>query len=652
MSEIIHTSQRGTVEIFEEEGEKRIRRTVNSECPVYEKLMDTDCPYIPKIYSVNIADGKTVVAEEFISGNDLLAANLDEKRTVRAMVQLCAALDCIHCLGIVHRDIKPSNILLESDGNIRLIDFEAARFVREDKDKDTRYLGTDGFAPPEQYGFSQTDFRSDIYAAGQTMKTLLGSLSAKPRYAKIIKKCTALAPAERYQTAWELSAALTKKREKISVTALAVAVLSVTLFAAFVPKNVPPENISDGTAIAAGTETETSAETVSTSETTIPTERSSISETTVPTEIETKSETENISETTILTEPQNTSQSTTVSKTEITEKSTTVSETKITAKTEVSPETKSAVTTVLNKIPDNLPIALNSKEYDSMPERRPYYTKVNVQPPAYAWVGDDSSGFSVESGSYVLKNTNMWVAMYADDYLDNDILINGETVHAVSSGDSSNFGTQYTIGIAESEIGITSKPTVSRKSDIVIKNNDVEVSYYVDNYNAGGNISSGDTVRYDTPISIVCYKNLIAGYDITVNGEPLPVSINGGNTYMLGTYTPNSKETVIDKVKRNKLTEYERTNFVPVYFDSGINVLEFPFSSGYSMEEYHISYESGKMLAKGTSLRISVFATEYNGKKLKINGKEFDMIINGDESFYLLDYIIPNDVKSLNITLE
>lgn len=652
MSEIIHTSQRGTVEIFEEEGEKRIRRTVNSECPVYEKLMDTDCPYIPKIYSVNIADGKTVVAEEFISGNDLLAANLDEKRTVRAMVQLCAALDCIHCLGIVHRDIKPSNILLESDGNIRLIDFEAARFVREDKDKDTRYLGTDGFAPPEQYGFSQTDFRSDIYAAGQTMKTLLGSLSAKPRYAKIIKKCTALAPAERYQTAWELSAALTKKREKISVTALAAAVLSVTLFAAFVPKNVPPENISDGTAIAAGTETETSAETVSTSETTIPTERSSISETTVPTEIETKSETENISETTILTEPQNTSQSTTVSKTEITEKSTTVSETKITAKTEVSPETKSAVTTVLNKIPDNLPIALNSKEYDSMPERRPYYTKVNVQPPAYAWVGDDSSGFSVESGSYVLKNTNMWVAMYADDYLDNDILINGETVHAVSSGDSSNFGTQYTIGIAESEIGITSKPTVSRKSDIVIKNNDVEVSYYVDNYNAGGNISSGDTVRYDTPISIVCYKNLIAGYDITVNGEPLPVSINGGNTYMLGTYTPNSKETVIDKVKRNKLTEYERTNFVPVYFDSGINVLEFPFSSGYSMEEYHISYESGKMLAKGTSLRISVFATEYNGKKLKINGKEFDMIINGDESFYLLDYIIPNDVKSLNITLE
>ncbi len=247
MSEIIHKSQRGTVEIFEENGEKRIRRTVNTEWPVYEKLKDADFPYIPKIYSVNIADGKTVITEEFISGKNLLAANLDEKRTVRAMVQLCAALDRIHGLGIVHRDIKPSNILLGSDGNIRLIDFEAARFVREDKDKDTRYLGTDGFAPPEQYGFSQTDFRSDIYAAGQTMKTLLGSLSAKSRYAKIIKKCTALDPAARYQTAGELSAALTGRRVRISAATLVAAVLSVTLFAAFIPKNAAPENIPDGT---------------------------------------------------------------------------------------------------------------------------------------------------------------------------------------------------------------------------------------------------------------------------------------------------------------------------------------------------------------------------------------------------------------------
>lgn len=220
MSEIIHKSERGTVEIFTESGEKRIRRTVNAELPLYETLKNSECEYLPRIYSVEISEGKTVVTEEFILGKNISSANLDEKQIIRAMVQLCAALDFIHSLGIVHRDIKPSNILLSEDGKIRLIDFEAARFVRSDKDKDTRYLGTDGFAPPEQYGFSQTDFRTDIYAAGQTMKTLLGSLSAKKKYAKIIRKCTALDPAERYQSARELSAALTNKREKISAFAV------------------------------------------------------------------------------------------------------------------------------------------------------------------------------------------------------------------------------------------------------------------------------------------------------------------------------------------------------------------------------------------------------------------------------------------------
>lgn len=233
--------------------------------PLYVTLKNSECRYLPKIYSVDIADGRTVVTEEFISGKDLLSANPNEKQVIRVMVQLCAALDFIHGLGIVHRDIKPSNILLGSDGNIRLIDFEAARFLRGGKDRDTRCLGTDGFAPPEQYGFSQTDFRTDIYAAGQTMKTLLGSLSAKKKYAKIIRKCTALDPAERYQSARELSAALTNKRKKISVSAVLAAAAAVLLFAAFAPKEVPTEDISYETGIV--TEAKTTAETTAVSET-------------------------------------------------------------------------------------------------------------------------------------------------------------------------------------------------------------------------------------------------------------------------------------------------------------------------------------------------------------------------------------------------
>lgn len=308
MSEIIHKSSRGTVEVFEENGEKRIRRTVNAELPLYETLKNSECEYLPRIYSVDIAECRTVVTEEFISEKNLLAANLDEKQVIHAMVQLCTALDFIHSLGIVHRDIKPSNILLATDGNIRLIDFEAARFVRSDKDKDTRYLGTDGFAPPEQYGFSQTDPRADIYAAGQTMKALLGSLSAKRKYAKIIRKCTALDPAERYQSARELSAALTNKREKISAFAVLAAAAAVLIFALAVPKEAPTENIPDEAVIAA--EAETTSETTSVSETEFTVGTTTVSETETSAETETASETESVSETTIPTETESTSETT------------------------------------------------------------------------------------------------------------------------------------------------------------------------------------------------------------------------------------------------------------------------------------------------------------------------------------------------------
>lgn len=665
MSEIIHKSSRGTVEVFEENGEKRIRRTVNAELPLYETLKNSEYEYLPRIYSVDIAEGRTVVTEEFISGKNLLAANLDEKQVIRAMVQLCAALDFIHGFGIVHRDIKPSNILLATDGNIRLIDFEAARFVRSDKDKDTRYLGTDGFAPPEQYGFSQTDPRADIYAAGQTMKALLGSLSAKRKYAKIIRKCTALDPAERYQSARELSAALTNKLEKISAFAVLTAAAAVLIFAAAVPKEAPVENIPDEAVIAA--EAETTSETTSVSETEFTVGTTTVSETEASAETETASETESVSETTIPTETENTSETSIAAETEITTQLTTVAETKsttarttvttteMTAKTETSAKTKAAdVTTTAYdiSIPDNLPISLSSKEYASSPERQQYYTKMNIQSPAYAWVGGAATGFQVDNGSYLLKNTDIWIAMYRNDYIDNDILINGEIVNASSSGDSSNFGIGYTIGTNESKINITSKPTVSRKSTIRLEHGGIKVVYYVNDWTNGGDINNGDIVRFDTPIVISCYKNLIAGYDITVNGKVLPVQIDGDNIYIFGIYTANSKETVINIVKRNKLTEYEKTNYVPVYFGSEIGVFEFPFSNGDSIDEYYIVYESGTMIAKGSSLRITVRPPNYEGKTLKINGSTAEMRINGDESNYLFDYIIPNNISSLNITLE
>lgn len=252
-TEIIRSSERSTVELVCGE-EKFIRRTVCSECAVYNTLKDNPSCFLPQIYSVEISDGKTVVCEEYIDGRSLAHADLSEKEAEDVMIQLCSALEFIHKLGVIHRDIKPSNILLDNSGNIKLIDFEAARFVKEDSEKDTRYLGTEGFAPPEQYGFSQTDFRTDIYAAGQTMKLLLGSFSAKPVYKRIIKRCTSFDPDKRYQSAAELKNALLNIRRKYRYIA-AGAVLSASVIAVLI-MNVSVRNAGiEEEIIYSGTET-------------------------------------------------------------------------------------------------------------------------------------------------------------------------------------------------------------------------------------------------------------------------------------------------------------------------------------------------------------------------------------------------------------
>jgi len=93
-----------------------------------------------------------------------------EKETISIIEQLCDILIYIHSqkLPIIHRDIKPSNIII-NDGKITLIDFGSCGFFDDKLIEDTLYLGTKGFAPPEQYGYAQTDRRANIYAVGMVL---------------------------------------------------------------------------------------------------------------------------------------------------------------------------------------------------------------------------------------------------------------------------------------------------------------------------------------------------------------------------------------------------------------------------------------------------------------------------------------------------
>ena len=125
---------------------------------------------------------------------------------------MCDALTALHDRGIIHRDVKPENVIVEKSGRVVLIDFNASR-IKSDASKDTVIMGTIGYASPEQLGLAKTDARTDIYAVGVLYNVMLTGMHpsvtiASGRAGRIVRKCTAVNPNERYQSAAELWSAL------------------------------------------------------------------------------------------------------------------------------------------------------------------------------------------------------------------------------------------------------------------------------------------------------------------------------------------------------------------------------------------------------------------------------------------------------------
>ena len=187
----------------------------------YHDLQKLQHPALPQIYYVNETAGQTTVLEEYVNGKNLANAlalqAFSEKQVQDIAGQLCKVLAFLHAHKLLHRDIKPSNIIQQPDGQVKLIDFDAARTIHDNSSSDTRLLGTKGFAPPEQYGFAPTDGRSDLYALGKTMEVLLGS-SYQGYLLTIIKKATQIDAAKRYQDAASMGKALQKSKKKFGLT--------------------------------------------------------------------------------------------------------------------------------------------------------------------------------------------------------------------------------------------------------------------------------------------------------------------------------------------------------------------------------------------------------------------------------------------------
>ena len=195
---------------------------------IYEYLMQCDNPHSPKIFGCVEDSGMLIVIEEYVQGESLEehlkdVGVYDEREVCHFMITICDVLEQLHQLPqpVIHRDLKPDNIIIQDNGYLKIIDFNTAKQFEAGRDSDTVIIGTREFAAPEQYGFRQSDARTDIYAMGVMMNYLLtkefpkdhvyGITEIVPNYmTKIIQKCIEFAPDRRYQSVMELRRDLQK----------------------------------------------------------------------------------------------------------------------------------------------------------------------------------------------------------------------------------------------------------------------------------------------------------------------------------------------------------------------------------------------------------------------------------------------------------
>ena len=178
IKDLSHSSLSTVQLVLFPDGERYVRKIYDgNKTQLFNKIKKLNCPLLPQIYHIDYSMNKTTIFEKFIDGCTLQEYIIDKKfeknKLFKLFWNLLSAVSVLHKNQIIHKDIKPSNIMLDNNGHIYLIDFGISKIYNKNADKDTQYIGTEGYAPPEQYGFSKTDFRSDIYSLGVTINKLI-----------------------------------------------------------------------------------------------------------------------------------------------------------------------------------------------------------------------------------------------------------------------------------------------------------------------------------------------------------------------------------------------------------------------------------------------------------------------------------------------
>lgn len=199
---------------------------LRNEMEILEKLADRKLSGIPKAYRIFEENREVYLVREYIEGTPLAQmvlqkGEIPETEICRISRKICQTAEQFQNPDepMIHRDIKPENIVVTPGSEVVFIDFGTMRSYKKDGSRDTFVVGTRGTAAPEQYGYTQTDQRTDVYAIGQTMLYMvsesyemnqLSECAVSRRMKKIIEKACSFEPDKRYGDAAQLRRAVEK----------------------------------------------------------------------------------------------------------------------------------------------------------------------------------------------------------------------------------------------------------------------------------------------------------------------------------------------------------------------------------------------------------------------------------------------------------
>ena len=183
----------------------------------FARLVGVENHRVARVLDVAEEGDGFLVLTEFVPGTTLaerLRTGDPTRSEIRRIARdLCDALIELHESGVAHKDLKPENVILDGKGRATLIDLGIATVFDEGRSPKTAALGTVGFAAPEQFGFNRTDARTDLFAFGVVLNLMLTHKHPtvkryrRGKYGRILKKCLATAPEDRYQNARALKRA-------------------------------------------------------------------------------------------------------------------------------------------------------------------------------------------------------------------------------------------------------------------------------------------------------------------------------------------------------------------------------------------------------------------------------------------------------------